>query len=170
MKKNIVIVILGLFPLLCFSQKIRKHEIDKFTKSEVIETSSETLYKSYYFGVINHKFDFCIRKVNDTFCMPADILMDDMVKYTEDDGVSFLLDNDEVVRLVTNYSGIGAEKFGSGYWFHTSFDMTAADVEKLKGHKVLSVRITYLGGYCDKDLKGGKQVLIQKMLKLFDKK
>ena len=168
MKKILVIVILGLFPSLCFSQKIKKHEIDKFTKSEIMETSTETLYKTYYIQ-IDHKFDFCIRKVDDTYSMPADILMDDMVKYTENDGVSFLLDNDEVVRLATNYSGIGAEEFGQGYWFHTSFDMTAADVEKLKNHKVLSVRITYLGGYYDKDLKGGKQVLIQKMLKLFDK-
>ena len=168
MKKNIVIVILGLFPTLCFSQKIKKHEIDKFTKSEIMETSTETLYKTYLIAM-NHKFDFCIRKVGDTFSMPADILMDDIVKYSEDDGVSFLLDNDEVVMLATNYSGIGAEKFGQGYWFHTSFDMTAEDVEKLKNHKVLSVRITYLGGYYDKDLKGGKQVLIQKMLELFDK-
>ena len=168
MKKIIVIVILGLFPTLCFSQKIKKHEIDKFTKSEIMETSTETLYKTYLIAM-NHKFDFCIRKVGDTFSMPADILMDDIVKYSENDGVSFLLDNDEVVMLATNYSGIGAEKFGQGYWFHTSFDMKAEDVEKLKNHKVLSVRITYLGGYYDKDLKGGKQVLIQKMLELFDK-
>ena len=168
MKKFFVLLFLGLFPSLCFSQKIKKHEVDKFTKLEVIETSEETLYKTYL-ALINHKFDFCIRKVENTFSMPANILMDDIVKYTEDDGVSFLLDNDEVVKLFTNYSGVGAEKFGQGYWFHTSFNMTAADVEKLKTHKVLSVRISYLGGHYDKDLKGGKQVLIQKMLKLFDK-
>ena len=134
----------------------KKHEIDKFTKSEIMETSTETLYKTYYIQ-IDHKFDFCIRKVDDTFSMPADILMDDMVKYTENDGV------------FSAWNGQSPEKFGQGYWFHTSFDMTAADVEKLKNHKVLSVRITYLGGYYDKDLKGGKQVLIQKMLRLFDK-
>ena len=86
MKKIIVIVILGLFPSLCFSQKIKKHEIDKFIKSEIMETSTETLYKTYLVA-INHKFDFCIRKVGDTFSMPADILMDDMVKR----GIEFAL-------------------------------------------------------------------------------
>lgn len=155
---------------LSFAQKIKKREIDKFTKSEIIETSTESLYSVNFMGTgWCEKFDFQIRRVNGAYAMPANILRKEIVKYQEGDGVTFLLDNGETIELVTNYTGVGASAFAKGYYFETSFTIPDEAVEKLKAHKITDVRIRYMGGTYDKELKSKKQVLIMKMLKLFDK-
>jgi hypothetical protein len=100
--------------------------------------------------------------------MPANILMNEIVKYTENDGVTLLLDNDETIILTTNYTGIGGDAFAQGYWFNTVFSLTNEDVEKLKTNKVVAIRVRYLGGSYDRELKKNKQELIMKSLRLFD--
>lgn len=152
-----------------FGQKIKKKEIDKFTKSEIIETSTETLYTVHFMasGWI-YRFEFQLRRVNGEYSMPANILMQDMVKYTEDDGVTFLLDNDETVFLKTSYTGIGADRLSEGYNFSTSFLLSKDDVEKLKTHKITNVRVSYMGGHYDREIKKNKQGLVKDMLNLFE--
>ena len=84
-----------------FGQKIKKKEIDKFTKNEIIETSTETLYAVNFMasGWI-YRFEFQLRRVNGEYSMPANILMQEMVKYTEDDGQSWTsLSPDTVVSM-----------------------------------------------------------------------
>lgn len=152
-----------------YGQKIKKNEIDKFTKSAIIETSIETLYSVNFMGKgWCNKFEFCIRRTNETYSMPANILMNEIVKYTENDGVTLLLDNDETIILTTNYTGIGGDAFAQGYWFNTVFSLTNEDVEKLKTNKVVAIRVRYLGGSYDRELKKNKQELIMKSLRLFD--
>lgn len=169
MFRNILLIIICLIASVGYGQKIKKKEIDKFTKSEKITTSTETLYSVNFMGSgWCNKFEFQIRRVNGEYSMPASILMDQMVKYTENDGIVLLLEDDTTVSLTTNYTGIGADAFANGYWFHTSFSLSHEDVEKLKNNKVLSIRITYMGGHYDRDLKSNKQGLIMKSLKLFD--
>lgn len=172
MKKLVFLLILGMLSASTFAQRIKKKEIDKFTGAELIQTSNETLYTKQLVIAANvtNMFSLCIRRVNGEYCMPATIVMDNIVKYQEGDGVQFLLDNGEIVTLKTNYTGIGGERYGNmGYLFSTSFDLQDSDVEKLKNNKVLTVRVTYLGGHFDRDLKRNKQQVISKLLKLFDK-
>lgn len=155
-----------------YAQKIEKVEIDKFTGAEIIETTSESLYvdRFLFYANVKHQFIFCIRRVNGEYSMPATIVMDDIVKYEKGDGVIFLLGNGEIVTLETNYTGIGSSPYlNMGYSFSTNFSLTDDDVEKLKNNKVETVRVTYLGGYYDVDLKSKKSALITKSLKLFDK-
>ena len=114
-----------------------------------------------------YKFDFSIRRTNGVYTMPASILMREIVKYEEGDGVTFLLDNDETVTLLSNYTGIGSKSFAKGYLFETSFTLSEEDVERLKNNKVTAVRITYLGGHYDRELKDKKQELIMNCLNLF---
>ena len=167
--RYLILILICAISSTIYAQRIKKKEIDKFTKSEIIETSNESLYSVNFMGTgWCNKFEFCIRRVDGKYAMPASILMSDIVKYTENDGITLLLENDEVVILKTNYTGVGAEPFAKGYWFNTSFSLTDEDVEKLKSEKVVSIRINYMGGNYDKDLKGGKQSLIMKSLKLFD--
>ena len=101
--------------------------------------------------------------------MPANILLRDIEKYDENSGVTFLLDNDDTVVLKTNYTGVGAEKFGNGYFFNTTFDINDSDVQKLREHKITNVRISYLGGHYDRELKSKKQELVMKCIQLVDK-
>lgn len=151
------------------AQRIEIREIDKFTKSEVVETSTEFLYRKYLMGVgYSNMFSCCIRKVNGEYSMPATILMNDVVKYDERSGVIFLLSNDETITLTTEFIGVGAEAFGKAYLFHTAFRLTADDVNKLKNSNIVSIRVLYLGGYFDQDVKEKKQGLVANMLRLVD--
>ena len=151
------------------AQKIKKKEVDKFTKAEIVETSYEALYKQNFMlmGYTNI-FECAIRKVDSVYVMPANILTNDVEKYTEDSGVTFLLDNDETVTLLTTYTGISGEQCYKGYMFNTLFKLSADDVQKLKNNKVVSIRVSYLGGYYDHDVKDKNQSIISKMLKLVD--
>ena len=170
MKK--LLIVLSLI-LVCASsvsaQKIKKKEVDKFTKAEIVETSVESLYKqNFMMSGFTNIFECCIRKTNGFYVMPANILTKEVEKYTEDSGVTFLLDNDDTVTLTTAYTGISGDKFGNGYWFNTAFNLSEDDVVKLKNNKVVSIRVSYLGGNYDHDVKGKKQEVIAKMLKLVD--
>lgn len=151
------------------AQKIKKKEIDKFSKAEIIETSLESLYKqNFMLTGFTNIFECSIRKTNGEYTMPANILTKEIEKYTEDSGVTFLLDNDDTVTLTTLYTGVSGEKFGNGYWFNTVFPLSDEDVQKLKNNKVVSIRVSYLGGHYDHDVKDKKQSVISKMLKLVD--
>ena len=152
------------------AQKIITKEVDKFSKLKKIETSMEKLYTKNPMAMgFTNFFSCAIRKVNDSYSMPATILMDDIVKYVEDSGVTFLLSNDETVTLRTNYTGIGSEKFGMGYLFDTSFSLSQSDVDLLKHNNIVSVRISYMGGHFDHDIKSKKQGVVAKMFELVDK-
>lgn len=152
------------------AQKIEFKEVDKFTKNKIVETSMEKLYTKNPMAMGYSNFFSCaIRKVDDDYSMPATILMDDIVKYDENSGVTFLLSNDETVTLRTNYTGIGGEKFGQGYLFNTSFSLSKLDVNLLKHNNIVSVRISYMGGHFDYDIKSKKQDIVAKMFELVDK-
>ncbi len=152
-----------------FSQKIKKHEIDKFSKAEIIETSSENLFRTNYMASgYQYMFDFIIRRTNGVYTMPASILTRNIEKYTEDSGVIFLLSNGDKVVLQTSYIGISGKKYANGYFFNTSFTLSNDDVQKLKNNAVTDIRITYMGGHYDKEIKDSNQMIISKCLKLFD--
>ena len=152
------------------AQSIKKNEVDKFTGAKIVETSSKTLYSqnSPLMTGYTHKFDFAIRKVNDSYAIVANILMNDIVKYTGDDGVIFLLENNEKVSLKTTYTGVGSDAFANGYYFSTVFNVSAEDIALLKKYKITDVRVTYFGGHYDKTISENKRNLMQKMLRLFD--
>ena len=169
MFRHFLFIIFCLVSFIGFGQKIKTKEIDKYTKAETIESSLETLYSVNFMGSgWCNKFEFCIRRINGEYAMPANILMNEIVKYTENDGIFLLLEDNSTIFLKTSYTGVGGEAFANGYWFNTSFRLSPTDVEKLKNHKVTSIRIKFMGGHYDRDLKKNKQELIMKSLKLFD--
>lgn len=151
-----------------FAQKIKKREIDKFTKSEIIITSTETLFtqtkaREYL------KFEFNIKRTNEKYTLGANIYLGSIEKYDENSGVVLLLDNGEQLFLETLYTGLGSTMYGSGsFIFSTVFELSNEEVEILKAHKITDIRIKYFGGHYDRSLKSNKQVLIMKMLNLFE--
>lgn len=171
MKKAILSMLLAIVTMGASAQKIKEKTVDKFTQIEKTETSTETLYSVNFMasGYI-YQFEFSIRKIGSKYEMPANILLQDMEKYDENSGVMFLLDNNENIFLKTGYTGIGTRPFGKGYYFSTCFSLTDDDIDKLKQHKITDVRILYMGGHYDRELKKNKQDLIMRMLNLFDLK
>lgn len=172
MKKifGLVLMFAMLSSISVFAQKISKKEVDKFTGVETWETSSETMYSGFFVSYLANQFKFMIRRVgNDAYSMPANVMMQDIFKFTEDSNVTLLLENKETVKLETIYTGVAeATANYKAYEFNTVFQMTESDVEKLKNHDVTDIRISYFGGHYDRALKENKRGLIKKMLKLFE--
>ena len=169
-KVYVFLVVLICVPVFSYAQKIEKMEIDKFTKQEVIETTIEKLISDYVpcqkgagAGTICG-IKFQIRRCGGVYSMPAILRTERIVKYEDGDGIVLLLDNDETITLKSSYTGVSK----LNHDFSTCFTLTDDDVEQLKTHKVLSVRIKYMGNHEDFDLKKNKQDLIMKSLHIFD--
>ena len=90
MKKVLFLMFACMIATTSFAQKIKKSEVDKFSKTKLVETSMESLYSVNFMasGFI-YKFEFCIRKSGDSYVMPANILLKDIEKYDENSGVTF---------------------------------------------------------------------------------
>lgn len=168
MKKFFLISIISISYISLLAQKIETNEIDKFTNAEIVKTKPIKLYTKNLGGTgLCNAFECSIRRVNDNFSMPSAILTRHIEKYTEDSGVSFLFESGETLFLKTDYTGISSpHKFGNGHWFETCFSLSPEEVEILLNNKITAVRIYYLGGYYDHDIKDKNQDKIIKMIEL----
>ncbi len=99
-----------------------------------------------------------------------DIMLPEMVKYSEGDGIILLLENSDAIRLESSYTGLSSKSAGSnrGYVFETVFMLTDEQVQLLKQYNVTDIRINYFDGSYDREIKDEKRTLIRTMLKLFD--
>ena len=172
--KKLILAILLLLPAMAWGQKIIKNETDKFTKQTIIETSLEKIadynkWKSLFPDP--SEVLVSIRNVNKEWVMPASIRLDEIQKFTENDGLTILLENDSTIILQTLYTGIGAEDVGfsnSKHGFDTVFELSQSDVENLRKYKIKAVRVRYLGGSKDFECNKSKGEKIQKMINLID--
>lgn len=162
------------FPMLVWGQKITKLEVDKFTKQTIIETSSEKIADfNKWKSLVPDPSEVLvsIRNVDGVWRMPASIRLDEVQKYTEDDGITLLLENDSTIILTTLYTGVGAESVGlsnSRHAFDTVFELTDEDVENLRKYKITAVRVNFLGGHKDFECNKSKAEKVMKMIKLID--
>lgn len=172
--KKLIAIVMMVFPMLVWGQKITKLEVDKFTKQTIIETSSEKIADfNKWKSLLPDPSEVLvsIRNVDGVWRMPASIRLDEVQKYTEDDGITLLLENDLTIILTTLYTGVGAESVGlsnSRHAFDTVFELTDEDVENLRKYKITAVRVNFLGGHKDFECNKSKAEKVMKMIKLID--
>lgn len=172
--KKLIAIVMMVFPMLVWGQKITKLEVDKFTKQTIIETSSEKIADfNKWKSLVPDPSEVLvsIRNVDGVWRMPASIRLDEVQKYTEDDGITLLLENDSTIILTTLYTGVGAESVGlsnSRHAFDTVFELTDEDVENLRKYKITAVRVNFLGGHKDFECNKSKAEKVMKMIKLID--
>lgn len=158
----VLLVIATIFVSNISAQKIKKHEIDKFTKEEFIQTSSAKLINVTGF-MRPHKFECYVEKHGEVVTLPANMQFDrENVNIDKESGVVFLLDNEETVRLYTDFIG-EPNRFNE---FSTCFTLSLENIEKLANHRIVSLRMLYVGGHYDADVKEKNQNVISNMLKL----
>ena len=144
------------------AQKLKKNEIDKFTKEIYMQTSSAKIVNNFGF-MRPHKFECYIERQGDLITMPALMQFDmENVSIDENSGVVFLLDNESTVTLKTAFVG-DPNRFNE---FSTSFILNEEDVKSLKEYKVKALRMVYVGGHYDSEVKEKNQDIISKMLEL----
>lgn len=174
MKQMFLLILICGFTLNVSAQKIKKREVDKFTKIETITTSVESLYiKPDFLSSGTHKFQFNIRKLGGTsYTIFALITTPECEKYSDDSGVTFLLSNGDIVKLLTSYTGVSEVSYISSspaiYTFETAFILSKEDVDKLKEFDITDVRLTTFDSYHDIELKNKKRSLIKRMLIMLD--
>lgn len=172
--KKLIAIVMMMLPMLASGQKIAKHEVDKFTQQVVIETTSEKIadYNKWKSLLPDPSEVFVsIRNVDGTWVMPASIRLDEVQKYTEEDGIILLLENDATIILKTLYTGIGGESVGlsiSKYAFNTAFELTDNDINNLRANKITAVRVNFFGGHKDFECNKSKGDKVMKMIKLVD--
>lgn len=172
--RKLIAIVMMVFPMLVWGQKITKLEVDKFTKQTIIETSSEKIADfNKWKSLVPDPSEVLvsIRNVDGVWRMPASIRLDEVQKYTEDDGITLLLENDSTIILTTLYTGVGAESVGlsnSRHAFDTVFELTDEDVENLRKYKITAVRVNFLGGHKDFECNKSKAEKVMKMIKLID--
>lgn len=172
--KKLIVLLLMMFPMVMWGQKIIKNDIDKFTKQVIIETSSEKIADYNKWKSLSpdpSEVLVSIRNVNGTWVMPASIRLDEVQKYTEEDGITLLLENDATIVLKTLYTGIGGESVGlssSKHAFNTAFELIDDDVNNLRTNKIIAVRVNFLGGHKDFECNKSKGEKVMKMIKLID--
>jgi hypothetical protein len=172
--KKLLAIMLMLLPMLAWGQKIARQEVDKFTKQSVIETSSEKIADfNKWKSLIPDPSEVVvsIRNVDGAWIMPTSIRLDEIQKYTEEDGITLLLENDATIILKTLYTGIGAESVGlskNRHAFNTAFELTNEEVDNLRTNNIIAVRVSYLGGHKDFECNKSKGEKVKKMIKLID--
>lgn len=175
--KNLIVLFFAscLISIQSIAQTLIKNEIDKFTKVVTVETSSEVLCRKTVPGAGAHQVVISILKKGDNnIQLLANLGTTTCEKYTEDDGISLLLENDEVVTLRTNFIGVSGpfrvlRPFTPGsHFFDTGFTLSKEDVELLGKYRVVEARINYLGGHQDMTIKKPKQNLLKNMLSLIN--
>lgn len=170
--------ILCLFSGIALAQKISVDKIDKFSKSHIIETKSEVLWKPKPFTKEHKIIEVTLRWVDGEWVLPTLISIDDVLKYEEGDGMTLLLDNGETIVLETIYTGISGPSY-TGHLqgavdmlktFSTVFNISTDQIELLKQHNVTDVRISALGKYYDLELSDKNKNLLSRMITLIENK
>ena len=157
--KRAALLLFVILPTICFAQKIKVNEIDKFTHKRRIETSQQVLKNGSL-----EELSVSYRSVDTTYFLklfgrswavgfigpPRDQLV-------------FLLDNDETVSVPPIGAG---NKRSDGYYEH-EYSITKSQIQLLSEHKLKNIRRTGDNKYADMDVKDRNQDVVQELSKLF---
>ena len=182
--KNQLIVLLTFFSFSVFAQncKYEKNEIDKFTKKKVVVTKSEKVFTS-----LNTSGFYTVKQEDENFFIEFDYLVQTSFSGTskaetnitikEKDQLMYLLENDEVITLVssstvqTQMKPNMASQLVNWELNDVAYPITLDQLKTLQSSKTKTLRIYRTIGYdaqnigqqeyMDVDLKKGDQDDIQ---------
>jgi hypothetical protein len=185
--KNQLIVLLTFFSFSVFAQncKYEKNEIDKFTKKKVVVTKSEKVFTS-----LNTSGFYTVKQEDENFFIEFDYLVQTSFSGTskaetniaikEKDQLMFLLENDEVITLVssstvqTQMKPNMASQLVNWELNDVTYPITLDQLKTLQSAKTKTLRIYRTIGYdaqnigqqeyMDVDLKKGDQDDIQMLI------
>lgn len=165
--KNLLIVLMLLFPVLAFSQKIEKSEIDDFTGNKVVYTSWEKIKGGNAMTGRNNLM-FMLRYENGTKYFHLKWITAEVASISDGAKLMFKLSDDSVVTLNSiSYVLSGKGEGVTGLSWSGILGIHAIykgdDISKFAGNAIASkVRIYTSDGYIDIDLKDKDAAKINK--------
>jgi len=157
MKKYVLTlcILLTVASLRSFAQKLEEDKKDDFSNKSVKRTSWETLYKT-----LSTESHFSFSKVDSSAFINVKLMIGKVFSIEKNQELMFKLDNGDIVKLAcleyqVTCNGCGAvgligrqaEGLNAAYW------LSKDQLDKLKTHKVVKVRINTIYGYIDEDVK-----------------
>jgi len=156
MKKHIIICILFcVTSLQVFAQKLEENKKDDFSNKSIKRTSWETLYKT-----LSTESHFSFSKVDSSAFINVKMMIGKVFSIDKGDELMLKLDNGDIVKLTciayeVTCNGCGAvgligsqaEGLNVAYW------LSKDQLDKLKTHKIVKVRINTTDGYVEQDIK-----------------
>jgi hypothetical protein len=160
MKMTLIIALTAL-TLSASAQKIKKSEIDKFTKEKRIETSDVILKLG-----MSQSMGARIRSVGNSYFIIFSGTGPGSGVIGSDDTMLFLLDNDSTITVKsTGIQDYQIYKYNSSYSHQYSID--PSQIQTISQHRVKSLRKYTAKGYIDFDLPEKKQGELEELCKVF---
>jgi hypothetical protein len=150
--RHLITLLLVIIAIPCLSQKIKKNEIDKFTKKRKIETSSVTIYGSDM-AIRPNKVSCYFRSVDSTYFLGLDGFNTAAGVVGNFDKLYILLSNDSTIILNAKGGLQSYEMYNSTKSYNYEYLITKKLIEQLSTLKAKSMRIYYSDTYSDIDLK-----------------
>lgn len=150
--KYLLLALLVFFSLPSMSQKIKKNEIDKFTKKKRIETSSVTIYGSDMSFTPN-KVSCYFRSVGETYFFGLDGYNTAAGVVGNFDKLYILLSNDSTIIINAKGGLQSYEMYNTTKSYNYEYLIPKNIIEQLSAIKAKSMRIFYSDTYKDIDLK-----------------
>lgn len=138
MKKLSLFVVLICFFVNGFSQELKRNEVDKFTKSKIIETELEVLAMKFV-RALRYKF----ASVNGNPVVVFRITEGSVFSIHDDDIAYLLLDNGESIKLrcisggVANYDIVSNVSY---WWADFTYELPTDIIPQLTSHLVTGIR------------------------------
>lgn len=151
-----------IFTISSFGQKITNNEIDKFTKSHIVETSNVNFYTTF--------INWCSisgKKIDNYYYLKLDISgSGNMESIPIDPGLMFMLDNDSIVILHPLNTVIPSRNIQGKWTMVIKCHIKLKDYESLINHNIIIFRYYTTSGYIEKNIKEKNSGNIRSILKL----
>jgi hypothetical protein len=143
------------------AQKIKKSEVDKFTKQKRIETTDVSLKAGLYESMITH-----IRSVDSTCFMIFAGTGNEAQVIGDDDKLIMLLDNDSTITALS--TGIQDYNIYTNHRTYShQYEIALDDIETISSHDVKSIRKYTAKGYVDFDVPEKKKAELKQLCLVF---
>lgn len=167
MKTIYLILVFSVCYLSACAQKLERNEQDKYTKSDIKETSWFKL-KTKFTQVLACR----AKKINETRYLELSISMHEVFRYDEGDIAYLLLENGTTVEIKCIRGGVADYNYDkyATYWNGKYlFALTDSDFDNLKTNKLIGVRVNLGESYLTfEGIRGVNVERLQKALTLID--
>lgn len=137
--KKLLIAVLLFPPIMGYAQELERNEVDKYTKSSIKETTWFKL-QTKFTEVLSCR----ARQVDGVYYLELSISMPTAFRSDLDDIVYLLMDNSKTIEIQCVRGGISDYRYNkySSHWnARFLYQVTLSQIEELKKHKIVGLRI-----------------------------
>ena len=168
-----LLLLFGLLPMICFSQKIAEKKVDEFTKSSIMRTSWETLTKIDGMSMKGLTSYIRFSKINDIIYIDLKVMDGSVLSVPDGNKIMLMLQNDSIVTIKNSHYEVACMGCGaiglsgsSAYGIQLNNPITDKEFEIFKSKQIKKIRIYFRDGYLEDEVKEKHAKIIPKLAEL----